>query len=140
MPFRHCSWGAFAKVLDQFSGIGSHSGTAVGMHLQKFWISFAESSVMMTSEHHFGRPDGIKLALERRLEQPCGAKLSLERRFGAPSGVTLALKRRLGRKVGPEMVTGTLGTALGAPLGRPKTGSRLHGNFHDPSARRVTYG
>ena len=81
---QRCSLVAFAEVLDQFSGIGCYSGTAVGMHLQKFWISFAESSVMMTSERHFGRPDGVKFALERRSQQPCGAKLALERRFGPP--------------------------------------------------------
>ena len=49
-----CSIVKFAKVLDQFNGIGCYSGTAVGMHLQKFWISFAKSSVMTTSERHLG--------------------------------------------------------------------------------------
>ena len=90
---------AFAEVLDQFSGIGCYSGTARGMHLQKFWISFAGSSVMMTTERHFGRPDNVKLALERCSEQPCGAKLALERRFGSPGGVKLALERRLGGQI-----------------------------------------
>ena len=68
------------------------SGTAVGVHLQKFWISFAESSIMMTMERHFVRPGSVKLALEWRLGQPCGAKLALERRFGLPGGVKLALE------------------------------------------------
>ena len=69
----------------------------LGCSLQKFWSHFAESNVMMTSEAHFGRPDGVKLALERRSEQPCGAKLALERRFGSPGGVKLALERRFRR-------------------------------------------
>ena len=59
-------------------------GIAVGLHLQKFWISFVEVNVVMTLEQHLGLPEGVKLALERRLEQPCGAKLALERRFGSP--------------------------------------------------------
>ena len=96
---RHCSLVAFAEVLDQFNGIGNYSGTAVGMHLQKFWINFFESSVMMSTERHFGRPDGVKLALEPHSEQPCGAKLALERRFGSPGGVKLALERRLGGQI-----------------------------------------
>ena len=83
----HCSFVAFAEVLDQFRGIECYSGTAVELHLQKFWISFAESSVMITLERHFGQPDGVRLALEPRLEQPGGAKLALERRFGSPGGV-----------------------------------------------------
>ena len=101
---------AFAEVLDQLSGIEYCLGIAVGPHLQKFWISFAEINVVMTLEQHSGRPEGEKLALEqrleqprgarlapeRRLEQPCGAKLALERRFGSPGGVKLALERRLG--------------------------------------------
>ena len=69
----------------------------LGCSLQKFWISFAESNVMMTLERHFGWPDAVKLTLEPHLEQPGGAKLALERRFGSPGGVKLALERRLGR-------------------------------------------
>ena len=65
------------------------------MHLRKFRISFAESSVMTTAERHFGRPGGVGWPLERRLEQPCEAKLGLERRFGPPGLVKLALERRL---------------------------------------------
>ena len=63
---RHCSLVAFAEVLDQLSGIECHSGTAVGLHLQKFWINLIESNVVMALESHFGRPDSVKLALERR--------------------------------------------------------------------------
>ena len=85
---------AFAEVLDQLSGIEYYLGIAVGLHLQKFWISFAEVNVVMTLERHFGRPEGVKLALERRLEQPCGAKLALERRLEQPCGAKLALERR----------------------------------------------
>ena len=85
---------ALAEVLDQLSGIEYYSGIAVWLHLQKFWISFAEVNVVMTLERHFGRPEGEKLALERRLEQPCGAKLALERRLEQPCGAKLALERR----------------------------------------------
>ena len=53
---------------------------------------------MVTTERHFGRPDGVKLALEQRSEQPCGAKLALERRFGPPGGIKLALERRKRQK------------------------------------------
>ena len=60
------------------------------LHLQKFWISFAEVNVVMTLERHFGRPEGEQLALEWRLEQPCGAKLALERRLEQPWGAKLA--------------------------------------------------
>ena len=42
--FKHCSSEAVADVLDQFGGIEHYSGTAVGLHLQKFWISLVESS------------------------------------------------------------------------------------------------
>ena len=71
----------------------------LGCNLQKFWISFAELNVMMTSERHFGRPDDVKLALEPRLEQPGGAKSALERRFGSPGNVNLTLERRLGSQI-----------------------------------------
>ena len=81
--------------MDQLSGIEYYLGTAVGLHLQKFWISFAEVNVVMTLERHFGRPHGVKLAPERRLEQPCGAKLALERRLEQPCGPKLALERRI---------------------------------------------
>ena len=95
--FMRCSLVALAEVLDQFSGIEHYSSTAVGLHLQKLWIALAESSVMMTSERHFGLPNGVKLDLELRSQQPCGAKLTLERRFGSPGGVQLALERRFDR-------------------------------------------
>ena len=85
---------AFAEVLEQLSGIEYYLGIAVGLHLQKFWISFAEVNVVMTLERHFGRPEGVKLALDRRLEQPCGAKLALERRLEQPCGPKLELERR----------------------------------------------
>ena len=94
---------AFAEALDQLSGIEYYLGTAVGLHLQKFWISFAEVNVVMTLERHFGRPEGEKLALERRLEQPCGAKLALERRLEQPCGTKLALERRLEQPCGAKL-------------------------------------
>ena len=106
-----CSLEAFAQVLDQFNEIECYSGTAVGMNLHKFWISFAESSVMMTSERHFGQPDDVKLAPERRSQQPLWRQVSpgttlwvtWRRQVGPrkalrPSdSVKLALKRRCGR-------------------------------------------
>ena len=76
--FRHCSLAAFAKALDQFSEIECYLGTAVGLHLQKFWISLAESSAVM--------------ALERRFEQPADAKLALKWRLGRPAGAMFALE------------------------------------------------
>ena len=108
-----CSFAAFAEVLDQFSGIECYSGTAVGLHLQKFWINLTESNVMMALERRFGRPDSVKLTLERLLEQPCGTKLALEGLWvaptaqnwhwngalGYPGGVKLALERRLGGQI-----------------------------------------
>ena len=105
-----CNFVAFAKALDQFSEIEFYSGTAVGWHLQKFWISFAESNIIMALERRFGRPDrkstmeqyleqprGIKLALERHCWQRACAKLALERRSGRLAGAKLALDRRFGR-------------------------------------------
>ena len=65
----HCSLVAFAEALNQLSGIEYYLGTAVGLRLQKFWNSFADVNVVMTLERHFGRPECVKLALERRLEQ-----------------------------------------------------------------------
>ena len=62
---QRCSLVAFAEVLDQFSGIECHSGTAVGVHLQKFWISFAQSSVKMALERRFGRHGGVNSTLEQ---------------------------------------------------------------------------
>ena len=85
---------AFAEVLDQLCGIECQLGTVVELHLQKFWVSFAEVNVVMILEQQFGRPVYVKLALERRLEQPCGAKLALERRLEQPCGAKLALERR----------------------------------------------
>ena len=111
---QRCSLVAFAEVLDQFSGIGCYSGTARGMHLQKFWISFAESSVMMTSKRHFGR--------RRRQVRPGTAFVApLWRQVG--HGLTLRVTWR--RQVCPQTATETSGTALGVTrrrqvaLGRP---------------------
>ena len=84
------------------------------MHLQKFWINFVESSVMMTTERHFGRPDGVKLTLERCSEQPCGPKLALKRRFGSPGGVKLALERRLGGHLASSWPWNGVVVALGS--------------------------
>ena len=84
------------------------------MHLQKFWISFAESSAMITSERHFGRPDSVKLALERRSEQPCAAKLTLERCFGSSGGVKLALDRRVGVQMASSWPWNAILVALGS--------------------------
>ena len=39
-----CNLAALANVLDQFSGINHYGGTAVRLHLQKFWIISAEST------------------------------------------------------------------------------------------------
>ena len=116
-----CSFAAFAKVLDQFSGIECYSGTAVGVHLQKFWIRFAESNVIMTLERHFGRPDGAKLALEQRSEQPCGAKLALERRFASPCGVKLTRKWQLARLEWHFSSPGDANVALERRLRCPRT-------------------
>ena len=101
--FRHCSLVAFAEVLDQFSGIECYSGIAVGLHLQKFWISLAELNVMLALERCFERPDGVKLALERRFGKPGGAKLALERRFVRRDAAKLALERRLGQPGGVKL-------------------------------------
>ena len=99
--------------MDQLNGIENYLGTAVGLHLQKFWISFAEVNVMMTLEWHFWRPESVKLALERRLEQPCGAKLALERRLEQPCGAKLALERRFGSPGGVKL---GLGRRLGGQI------------------------
>ena len=100
--FRHCSLVTFAKVLDLFSGIECYAATVVGLQLQKFWISLAESSVKLALERRFGWPDGAKLALERRCGRPDGVKLALERRFGRPDGAGLALERHFGRPTGKK--------------------------------------
>ena len=81
-----CSLVALAEVLDQFSGIEHYSSTAVGLHLQKLWITLAESNAMMALGWRFGRPDDVKLALERCFGRPEDAKLTLERRFSRPDG------------------------------------------------------
>ena len=91
--FKHCSSEAFAEVLDQFGGIEHYSGTAIGLHLQKFWISVAESSVMSVLERRFGQPKGVKWALEWRFGQLEGVKLALEQRFRRPGSAKLALDR-----------------------------------------------
>ena len=101
--FKHCSSEAFAEVLDQFGGIEHYSGTAVGLHLQKFWISFAEVNVVMTLEWHFGQPESVKVTPEQRLGQPCGAKLAPERRLEQPCGAKLALERRLEQPCGAKL-------------------------------------
>ena len=99
---------ACAEVLDQLSGIEYYLGIAVGLHLQKFWISFAAVNVVMTLAGHFGRPEGAKLALERRLEQHCAAVWRqvgpgtalyvglgrLKRPLGGPGDAKLALEWR----------------------------------------------
>ena len=91
--FKHRSSKAFAEVLDQFGGVEHRSGTAVGLRWQKFWINFAESSVMSALERRLGQPKGVKLALEWHCGQPEGVKLDLERCFGRPDRVKLALER-----------------------------------------------
>ena len=57
----------------------------------------------MTLVHCFERPDGVKLALERRFGRSGDAKLGLDRRFGPPDGAKLALDRRFGCSDGAKL-------------------------------------
>mgnify|MGYP003334983803 CR=1 FL=1 len=109
-----CRLVAFAEVLDQFSGIECYSGTAVGLHLQKLWISLVESSVMIALERRSGQPDGVKLALEWRFKQSGGVKL-------ARNGV-------LGGLMTPSW-------PWNGVLGALKVKKLFIGSFHDPNAR-----
>ena len=61
-----CALVALAEILDQFNGIEHYPSTAVGLRLQKLWITLAKSRVVTALEERFGRPDGVKLALEWR--------------------------------------------------------------------------
>ena len=79
------------------------AGTAVLLHLQKFWIIEAESNDLLALAPHFKRPGGAKLALDRCFGRPNGAKLALEWRFGRPGGAKLALERRFGRPGGAKL-------------------------------------
>ena len=51
------------------------SGTAVLLHLQKFWIVSVESSVFTP----WNAASGAKMTLERHLSPSGGVKLALER-------------------------------------------------------------
>ena len=99
---------AFAEVLDQLSGIEYYMGTAVGLHLQKFWISFAEVNVVMILERHFGRPEGVKVGpgtafgtiLWRQVGPGTAFGAALWRQVGLGTALWVALghlKRPLGR-------------------------------------------
>ena len=67
------------------------AGTAVLLHVQKFWIISAESNDLLALAQRFEWCDGAKLALDRRFGRPDGVKLAVDRRFGRPDGVKLAL-------------------------------------------------
>ena len=141
--FKYWSSEAFAEVLDQFGGIEHYSGTAVGLHLQKFWISLAESSDMSALEQRFEQPKGVKLALEWRFGQPEGVKLALEQRFGQSKGVKLALEWRFGQ---PEGIEFSLERRHGRPgcvkfaLERRFRVFRFLRFFDDPKPRPEIYG
>ena len=85
-----CSFVALAEVLDCFAG------TAVLLHLQKFWIASAESNILTALEWCFEWPDGVKVPPEWHLGRPDGVRLTLECRFGLPHGGKLALERHFG--------------------------------------------
>ena len=63
------------------------AGTAVLLHVQKFWIISAESNDLLALAQRFEQRDGAKLALDRRFGRPGSAKLALDQRSGRPSGV-----------------------------------------------------
>ncbi len=65
------------------------AGTAVLLHVQKFWIISAESNDLLALAQRFERPDGAKWALDRCFGRPDGAKLVLDRLFGRPDGAKL---------------------------------------------------
>ena len=141
-----CALVASAEVLDQFSGIEHYACIAVGLQLQKLWITLAKSSAMMALERRFGRPDGAKLVLEWRFGRlddaklalechfsfpdcaklalgrcfawPDGAKSTLERQFCCPDGVKLALEWHIGR---PDCAKLTLARRFGWPDGSTKS-------------------
>ena len=116
----------------------------------------------MAPAHLFERPDGAKLALDRRFGRPDGAKLALDWRFGWPYGAKLALDRRFGRPDGAKLAWIGVLITLAAPswpwtgvwgppndgLGPPKTKKKIHPRkqknflelFDDPKCRRKNYG
>ena len=106
---RHRSLVAFAKVLDHFNrierfdGIGTAIGRPNGTKLALERRCARSDGVKLALEWRFGRQDGVKLALERRCGWPNGVKLALERRFGRQDGAKLALERRLGRPGGAKL-------------------------------------
>ena len=71
-----CALVAPAEVLGPSIGTEHGASTAVGLHLQKLWITRAKSNAMMALERRFGRPDGVKLALEWRFGRSGSAKLA----------------------------------------------------------------
>ena len=135
-----CALVAPAEVLDQLRGIEHYASIAIGLQLQKLWITLAKSNAMMALERRFGRPDGAKLVLEWRFGKlddaklalecrfsfpdcaklalgrgfgwPDGAKLALERRFCCPDGAKLALERHIGC---PDCAKLTLARRFGCP-------------------------
>ena len=78
-------------------------GTAVLLHVQKFWIISAESNNLLALAQRFERRDGAKLALDRRFGQPDGAKLALDQCSGCPSRAKLALEHIFGRPHGAKL-------------------------------------
>ena len=113
-----CALVAPAEVLVQCSGIEHYASTAVGLDLQKLWITLAKSSVMMALEWRLGRPDGVKLALERRLRTELTVRLALEWRLWAPSNVKLALDQR---ELALDASRILVGRALGLEKGSSKS-------------------
>ena len=97
---RHCSLVAFPESSDYFNGSDwstlASARAAIWLHMQKLWITLAESSVSMAIKRLGEQPDDAKLALERRFRRFADAKLTLERRFGRPAGANLALDWRFG--------------------------------------------
>ena len=141
-----CALVASAEVLDQFSGIEHYACIAVGLQLQKLWITLAKSSAMMALEGRVGRPDGAKwvlewrfgrlddakLALECHLSFPDGAKLAMEWNFGWPDGAKLTLERQFWC---PDGVKLALEWHIGCPDGAKLILARRFG-WPDGSTKR----
>ena len=81
------------------------AGTAVLLHVQKFWIISAESNDLLALAQRFEQRDSAKLALDQ-------LALRLDRRFGWSGDVKLTLDRRLGESSGAKL-------ALNQSSGRP---------------------
>ena len=109
------------------------AGIAVLLHVQKLWITSAESNDLLALAQRFEWRDGTKLAMNQCFGRLGGAKLALDQHFGWPDNATSALDQRSGCPSGAKL-------ALERRLEFKFKDFTPLDLFHDAKPRRKTFG